>query len=130
MRKKCTFEAQFPRRGQLCANFLFYVLSFCLKWLLFQFLKCGMPMHIATLTWVQNAHISRWRNNHLLKKCTFYCYFYILPLRLKFLIFQFLSHGIRIHISILAGVQNGCISLRKNSHIFLKIALFEALFPR
>ena len=87
-------------------------------------------MHIATLTWVQNAHMSRRRNNHLLKKCTFYCYFYILPLRLKFLIFHSLSHGIRIHISILTEVQNGSISLRKNSQIFLKIALFEALFPR
>ena len=34
------------------------------------------------------------------------CLFYILNIYGKCLLFQFLSHGIRMHISILTGVQN------------------------
>ena len=58
------------------------------------------------------------------------CLFYIPTIDPKNLVFQFFSRGIRKHIPIQAGVQDGPTSLRKNSHILLKNGLVEALFPR
>ena len=58
------------------------------------------------------------------------CLFYIPTIYPKCLLSQFYSRGIRMHIPILTGVQNGGTSLRKNSRILLKTVLVEALFPR
>ena len=56
--------------------------------------------------------------------------FYTLTVYAKCLLFQFFSRGIRMHISILTGVQNGRISLQRNNHIFLKNVPFEPFFFR
>ena len=52
----------------------------------------------------------------------------ILTIYSECLLFQFFSRGIRMHISILTGVQNGRISRPENSHILLRNVLFQAYF--
>ena len=56
------------------------------------------------------------------------CLFYIPTIYLKYLLFQFFSYGIRMHISILTGVENGHISRLKESVFLPKNVLFEASF--
>ena len=56
------------------------------------------------------------------------CLFHIPTIYLKCLLFQFFSRGIRMHIPILTGVQNGHISRLKDSVFFAKNVLFEACF--
>ena len=58
------------------------------------------------------------------------CLLYIPTIYRKCHLFQFFSRGIRMHIPILTGVQNGRTSLRKNGDIFIKNVLFDALFHR
>ena len=101
---KCTYQASFPRWRSLGCKFL------------------------AFYSGVQNVHIRRWRNGHILIKDLLLkfifqyeshlyeiCLFYILSICCKFLLFQFLSCAIRMHILILTGVQNERLS--KNAKI-------------
>ena len=48
----------FQDDGHLYANCLFYVLSFCLKCLIFQFLNRDIGTQIAILTGIENGRIS------------------------------------------------------------------------
>ena len=55
------------------------------------------------------------------------CLFYIPTIYLKYLLFQFFSYGIRMHISILTGVENGHISRLKESVFCQKMFLLKLL---
>ena len=57
----------FRDKGQLYANCLFYVLSFCLKCPLFQFFSRGIRMHIPILAGVQK------KNTLTAKKVVIFC---------------------------------------------------------
>ena len=61
---------------------------------------------------------------HLYSKCLFD----ILTIYRKFHILHFFSRGIRMQISILTKVQNGWISLRKESVLWLKMFPLRVLF--
>ena len=72
--------------------------------------------------------------NHLFYILSVYCIafiFYAISslLNVNLFLFQFLSHGILMHIPILTGVQIGRISRWKNS-LLLKNILFKVYFPR
>ena len=54
--KKVLLKLNFERKGDLYANDFFYFLDICCKRRLFQFLPCGIRMHIAILTGVQIGH--------------------------------------------------------------------------
>ena len=56
--KKVLLRLNFERKGDLYANDFFYFLDICCKRRLFQFLPCGIRMHIAILTGVQIGHPS------------------------------------------------------------------------
>ena len=56
------------------------------------------------------------------------CLFYIQTIYPKYLLFQLLSGGIHMDISIITGVQNGRTSLWKSSHILLKTFFFRLYF--
>ena len=132
-------ELVFQDEGHLYANCLFFILTVYRIYLLFQFF-----LHL----WYTYTHshpsrgskgrISGWKNCHILLKNVllrlnfqdeghFYaiCLFYILSFCLKCLPFQFLSCGMRMHILVLTGVQNGYINSWKNCHIWLIMACFE-----
>ena len=108
----------------------------CWLYVLNMLLGSGIHMHI-TRTHYQpkNGHI--WLKNvlsefnfqnevHLYANCSFD----ILTMYPKYHLFQFFSRDIRMYIPIQTGVQNGRISLQKNSKILLKYFLFKALFQR
>ena len=56
--RKVLLKLNFQDKIHLYVNYLFYILSLCLKCLLFQFLSRGIPMHASILTGVQKGHIS------------------------------------------------------------------------
>ena len=56
------------------------------------------------------------------------CLFYIPTIYPKCLLFQFFSRGIRMHIPILTGVQNGHISRLKDSVFLVKKCSFWSFF--
>ena len=56
--KKVLLKLNCERKGDLYANDFFYFLDICCKRRLFQFLPCGIRMHIAILTGVQIGPIS------------------------------------------------------------------------
>ena len=58
-------KLNFQRECGLCANCLFYILTISLC-LLFQFLSCGIHVHITILTGVQDGCITSWKNSHIL----------------------------------------------------------------
>ena len=63
-------------------------------------------------------------DGHLYSKCLFN----ILTIYDKFHIIHFFSRGIRIQISILTKVRNGCIGLQNESVLLLKSVPFEGSF--
>ena len=65
----------FHEEGHLLANFLFYILTICRKYFLFQFLSCTIHRHIPILTGVQNGRISLPKNNLMLVKKHSFCGF-------------------------------------------------------
>ena len=100
-------------------NWLFYIFSSCLKCFLFQFLSRGTHMHIPILTGFQNRRISRRKNGVtclLIGLLFANCLFYVLTVYRKCLLFLFFSRGIRMHIPIPTGFQNGRISRWKNDY--------------
>ena len=123
------------------ANYLFYILSFCLKCFIFHFFSCGIHTHIPILAGVQNGRISGYKNGHILLKneplklhlqeeghLHANCLFYILSFYPKFPLSQFFSRKIRMHIPILRGVQNGCISRQKQSYFANKCSFWRLFF--
>ena len=84
-------------------------------------------MHIPIATGIQNERVSlKKKQFYFAKKMFFFrlyfreeghlyskCLFDILTIYHKFYILHFFSRGIRIQISTLTKLQNGCISLRK-----------------
>ena len=94
---------------------------------------CGMSFLTVVLRGAQNVCISRWRNvpiliKTLLLKLIFQNeghLFYILSVYCKFLLFQFLNSGIRMHIPILAGVQDKRISKNAKITHILSIGDFQ-----
>ena len=86
-------------------------------------------MHIPILTEVQNEHECHQKDKvFLLKSVVFFRdvdhlhangLFCVLTIYLKLHLFHFLSGGIRMHIAVLSGIQNGYISRQKNSHVSL-----------
>ena len=95
-------------------------------------------MHISILTGVQKGHIGSWKTGHLLLENLllmlkfhdeghFYsnCWFYILTIYCKYLLFQFLVFSIRMQIPILTEVQKGHISQRKKSYFTRKCSLWS-----
>ena len=67
-------KLDFEKEGQLHANWLFYVFRFCYKCLLFQFLSCGIYIHVPILTGVQDVRISPWKKqSYFSKNCSFWC---------------------------------------------------------
>ena len=127
--------------GHLYANCLLYVLTIYPKYLLLQFLTCGIRMHIPILTGVQNGDIS-WKKSHILLKTfrfenwflrwsTIYVnfLFYILTIFRIFDYFQFLGCGISMYyIPILTEIENGWISSWKNGHSLLKMYFLKLNF--
>ena len=124
-------------------NCLLHIVTIYLKCFLFEFFGCDIYIHIPILTGFQNGWIIRKKNNIFLLKniflklifrdeCRLYARIFIciLTIYCKCFLLQLLGCGIPMHIPILKGVQNGCISPRKNSNIFIKHFLFEALFLR
>ena len=71
-----TCKLNFQDEVQLRANCFFYILSFCFKCFLLQFLNRGIRMHIPTLTGVQNGRTSLWKNGHILLKKPFFLRLY------------------------------------------------------
>ena len=70
--KMFTWKGFFHDKGPFCANLLLYILSIYRKCFLYQFLCCGMHMHIPILRGVQNGRISHQKHSHnLLITCTF-----------------------------------------------------------
>ena len=62
--------------------------------------------------------------------CTPIVFFINLTMDPKWLLFQFFSRDIRMHIPILTGVENGRIRLQENCLILLKNVFFKASLPR
>ena len=56
--KNVLLKLNFKDEGHLYGNCLFYILSFCLTFLLFLFFSCCIRMHIPILTKVKKGHIS------------------------------------------------------------------------
>ena len=56
--KNVLLKPSFQDESQLHGNCLFYILYFCLKFLLFHFFSCGIRMHISILIEFQKGHIS------------------------------------------------------------------------
>ena len=120
--RKVLLNLNFQDESHLYANSLIYILSFCLKCLIFQFFSRGIPKHISILTGVQKRRISCQKTGHLLLKnlplmlklhdeghLYSNLLFYILTIYRKCLLFQFLGAGIHMPIPILTDVQNGRI---------------------
>ena len=106
--------------SHLFAYCLLYIFTICHKCLLFQFLGYGIGIQTLILTEIQKKRITGWKNGqYLLKNILFQlnfhdegnlyanCLFYILSFFARCFFFQFLCCGIRMHIPILRGVQNG-----------------------
>ena len=106
--------------GHLYTYCLLYIFTIFRKCFLFQFFGYGIGVQILILTDFQKKRITSWKNGHnLLKNILFQlnfqddgnvnanCLFYILSFFVTCLLFQFLCCGIRMHIPILKGVQNG-----------------------
>ena len=70
--KNVIFKPNFWDKGHFYANFLFYIISFCLKCLLLQSFFIGKRMHIPILTGVQKGHNSGQENDHILLKTGFW----------------------------------------------------------
>ena len=56
--KKVLLKLNFERTGDLYDNDFFHCLDICCKRRIFQFLPCGIRMHIHFLARVQNGHIN------------------------------------------------------------------------
>ena len=59
--KNILFRLNFQDEGKLYANCLYYILSFYVTCILFQFLGCGIGTHISILKGVQNGWIYTWK---------------------------------------------------------------------
>ena len=59
--KNILFRLNFQDEGKLYANCLYYILSFYVTCILFQFLGCGIGTHISILKRVQNGWIYTWK---------------------------------------------------------------------
>ena len=117
------FEAYFRDEDHLYANCLFYILSLCLKCLLFQIHTRGIRMHVSIGTGVEKGHIRGYNNGFVLLKerllklnfkhksqvetTWLFCF---LDNFCKSRPFQSLPCCIRMHIAILTGVRIGHIS--------------------
>ena len=121
--KNVLFKFNFQNEGHLDANFLIYILTINRECLLFQLFIRGIRMHISILTGVQIGYISGKEISLNFLKSVLYkvnfqderylcasCFFYILNIYHKCLLFQFLGCGIRMQIPILTGVRKGHIS--------------------
>ena len=124
------------------ANCLFCIPGIYLKCHRFHFFSRDIRMHIPNLTVVQNEPESHGKGSAFLLKKMFFlklllldeghlhanCLFYILTIYPKCHPFQFFSCGIRMHIPILTGVQNGHISRLKDSVFLAKKCSFWSFF--
>ena len=116
-------KLNFSDECHLYANCLLYILIICRKYLLFLIRNCSIRMNIPIQTGFQNGSINPWRKSHIFRKKMFflkltfqdeghlytYCLLYILIIYCNLLLFQISGYGIRMHIPILIGVQNGRI---------------------
>ena len=99
-------------------------------------------MHIPILTGVQNGCTSLRKNGHILLKKLFFRRFFfrdegdlyanslfdVLTIYPKCYLMQFFSRGIRKHIPILTGFQNGQMNLRKKSCFAKKYFFLKCIF--
>ena len=60
------FKLNFQNEGHLYTNCLFFILSFRLKCLLFQFVSRGICVHIPIVAGFQNGRTSRQKISHIL----------------------------------------------------------------
>lgn len=65
-RKNVLLPLNLPNKGHVYVNGLFYILSFCHKYLMLRFLSPRIRIHISILILVQNGGISSCRNSHIL----------------------------------------------------------------
>ena len=90
---------------------------------------------------MQKVHISGWRSAQNLLKMYFWILisnikvtcipiasFTFLPFSVNLFLFQFLSRGIRMHISTQTGVQIGQLRRWENGQILIKKLLWKLLF--
>ena len=126
-------KLSFQDEGHSYANCFFYIRTTYYKCLLFEFWTRGICMHIPILTGVQKGPISGWKNGHILVKklllkrnfedaghLSAKCFFFILNLCHKCLLFQFLPCDICMQIPILTGVHKGTINSWKYGHFLHK----------
>ena len=126
-------KRNFQEKRHLYTNYVFYILNFYRKCLLFRFLGYSKRMQIFILTVVWKRHIGRYKNGHILLKM----YFWSLLSKMKvtcLLIVSFISFLFNIniffsvlklrhmnmwmHIPIVTEAQNGCIiCLKKRSDL-------------
>ena len=117
--KNVLFEFIFRDEGPFYVNYLFYIIIIYFKCLVFEFLRCGIHMHILTLTKKMRYRL---KSSHVLLKnillkinfqvevtfksivCFIFSHF-----ALNCLLFKFFSRVMRMHITILTGVQKGYI---------------------
>ena len=134
-------KLNFQEEGHLYANCILYILTFCHKWHLFQFLGYGIRMQIIILTGVWKRH-SGYKNGHILLKM----YFWSLTSKVKvtcmliaYFIFWFFAVNSFFFSSLVVaylctfspnGGSKRKHNLPKNNHNLLRMVLFEAYFPR
>ena len=74
--KYLLLKLNFCDEGHLHGNSLFYIPSIYRKYIIFEFLGCGICMHIPILAGVQNGHLSHLKKSvFLLKNVLFEVYF-------------------------------------------------------
>ena len=124
--------------GHFFAKFLFNILIIYPKCHFFQFFSRDIRMHIPILRSIQKKLESHQKGSVFFFETMFFCkllfsdenhlyancFFYILNIYPKCLLFQFLSGGIRIHIPILTGIENGRTCLQKKQSYFAKKRCF------
>ena len=130
IKKNLLLKLSFQDEGHSYAKCFFYIWTIYHKCLLFESWTRGICMHISILIGVQKGPISGWKNGHILVKKLLLkrnfedaghlsgkCFFFILTLCHKCLLFQFLPCEIRMQIPILTGVHKGSINSWKYGHI-------------
>ena len=131
----------FTDEGQFHASCLFCIPAIYPKCLLFQLFSGGRCMYIPILAGVQNGLVSRlkdsvfWLKNVLFEasfqwwqSLLYQLLFFSAAIDPKCLLFKFFRRGIRTHIPIETGVQNGHRSRLKDSASLLKNVFFEESF--
>ena len=126
MPKNVLLKLNFQGKNYLDAYFLIYILTIYCECVIFYLFCRGIRINIPILAQVQKGHISKQRNGHnslknVLLKHNFQreihlyakCLFDILSLRLKSLLCEFFSCGLRMQISILTCFQKGTLAVKK-----------------